>query len=210
VLIFGGSRGLGLTMARELAVQGARLALAARDQNELTRARAELARHTSVIVLPCDVRRREEVETAVSRTVEYFGGLDVLINDAGVIQVGPLDHVSIEDFEDAMGTHFWGPLYGTCAARPHLRRSDSARIVNISSIGGQVSVPHLLPYSASKFALVGLSEGLHAELAREGILVTTVSPGLMRTGSTYNAGSRAATNRSSRGSTSRRRCLGFQ
>jgi NAD(P)-dependent dehydrogenase (short-subunit alcohol dehydrogenase family) len=91
------------------------------------------------------------------------------------------------DFEDAMATHFWGPLFTILAVLPHMRRGGARRIVNISSIGGRIAVPHLVPYSASKFALTGLSEGLHAELARESIRVTTVSPGLMRTGSTYNA-----------------------
>jgi len=187
VLIFGGSRGLGLVMARELAADGARLALAARDAADLERARAELAALTEVAVIQCDVRQREQVEGAIAEAVTRFGGLDVVVNDAGIIQVGPIEHATLEDFEDAMATHFWGPLYATFAARPHLRSSNAARIINISSIGGQVSVPHLLPYSASKFALVGLSEGLHVELSREGIVVTTVSPGLMRTGSTYQA-----------------------
>lgn len=187
VLIFGGSRGLGLVIARELAAEGARLALSARDHEELERARAELAEHTHVVVAPCDVRDRQQVESAIARTVERFGGIDVLINVAGVIKVGPFEHMTLDDFEEAMATHFWGPLFAIYAALPHLRRSDTRRIVNITSIGGQIPVPHLVPYVASKFAQVGLSEALHAELAREGIIVTTVIPGLMRTGSTYNA-----------------------
>jgi short-subunit dehydrogenase len=82
-----------------------------------------------------------------------------------------------------MQVHFWGPLYAIHAVLPAMRQRRQGRIVNISSIGGKISVPHLLPYSASKFALVGLSEGLRAELAKDGITVTTVCPGLMRTGS---------------------------
>ena len=188
VLIFGGSRGLGLVLARQLAAEGARLMLAARDAGELERARRELAdRGAWVGTVTCDIRDRQQIEAAVSEAVSRNGAVDVLVNDAGVIQVGPFEHMTVEDFEDAMATHFWGPLHAIFAARPHLRESAAARIVNISSIGGKISVPHLLPYSASKFALAGLSEGLHAELAREGIRVTTVCPGLMRTGSTYNA-----------------------
>ncbi|MGE0702660.1 MAG: SDR family NAD(P)-dependent oxidoreductase [Vicinamibacterales bacterium] len=187
VLIFGGSRGLGLVIARELAARGARLAIAARDSQELERAGKELAGLTQVMVVTCDVRDQRQVEEAVRDTVDRFGGLDVLINDAGIIQVGPFEHMTPDDFRDAMATHFWGPLYAVYAALPHLRQSDVRRIVNISSIGGRIAVPHLLPYVASKFALVGFSEGLNAELAREGIVVTTVTPGLMRTGSTYNA-----------------------
>lgn len=187
-LITGGSRGLGLLLARELAAQGARLSLVARDAEELELARREIAAGgLRVLALPCDVRDRREAEWAVEATVERFGRLDLLINNAGVIQVGPLAHMDIPDFEEALDVHFWGPLYFIRAALPHLRRQDGARIVNIASIGGKVAVPHLAPYSASKFALVGLSNALHSELAREGICVTTVCPGLMRTGSHVNA-----------------------
>jgi NAD(P)-dependent dehydrogenase (short-subunit alcohol dehydrogenase family) len=188
VVIVGGSRGLGLVLARELAAEGARIALAARNTDELERARQDLQQHgAQVTTVVCDIRECEDVDRAVSDIVGKQGGIDVLINDAGIIQVGPIDHMTLSDFENAMATHFWGPLYTIRAALPHLRQSSSARIVNISSIGGKIAVPHLVPYCASKFALTGLSEGLRAELAKDGIHVTTVCPGLMRTGSTYNA-----------------------
>ena len=188
IVIVGGSRGLGLVLARQFAREGARLTLVARDPDELERARQEIARTGArVAVVPCDIRERSQVDRAIARVIEDVGSIDVLINDAGVIQVGPVEHMTLGDFEDAMATHFWGPLFAIHAALPYLRRSRAARIVNISSIGGKIAVPHLLPYSASKFALTGLSEGLHAELAKAGIHVTTVCPGLMRTGSTYNA-----------------------
>ncbi len=102
----------------------------------------------------------------------------MLINNAGIIQVGPLDHMKLADYEDAMATHFWGPLYMIVAALPsHAPTGRGGRVVNISSIGGRIAVPHLVPYSASKFALVGLSDGLRVELARDNIVVTTVCPG---------------------------------
>jgi short-subunit dehydrogenase len=116
-----------------------------------------------------------------------FGRIDVLINNAGVIQVGPLNSLTHADFEEAMNVHFWGVLHSVEAALPLMRQQGAGRIVNIASIGGQLAVPHLLPYSASKFALVGFSDGLRAELMKEGIYVTTVCPGLMRTGSPRNA-----------------------
>ncbi len=188
VAIFGGSRGLGLVLARELAAEGAQLILAARDPDELARAGQELAQSGArVTTIVCDVRDPALVELAMTEIVALHGGIDVLINDAGVIQVGPQDHMTLADYENAMATHFWGPLFTIQAALPHMRRRGAGRIVNISSICGKIGVPHLVPYCASKFALTGLSESLRAELAGDGIVVTTVCPGLMRTGSTYNA-----------------------
>jgi NAD(P)-dependent dehydrogenase (short-subunit alcohol dehydrogenase family) len=188
VVISGGSRGLGLVLARELADEGARLLLLARDQDELSRAEHELrARGAAVATLTCDVGHSAQAQSAIVHAVETYGGLDVLINNAGIIQAGPLDHMGEEDFEQCMAVHFWGPLHLMLAALPHLRRRGGGRILNIASIGGRLAFPHLLPYTASKFALVGLSEGLHHELRREGIFVTTVCPGLMRTGSHLRA-----------------------
>ena len=188
VLITGGSRGLGLVLARELAKKGARLALLARDARELERARIELVgRGASVLALPGDVRDPSDVERAVSETETTFGAVDVLVNNAGVIQVGPFAHMTDADFEESLDVHFWGPLHAMRAVLPGMRRRGSGRIVNIASVGGKIAVPHLLPYCAGKFALVGLSDGLRAELARDGIRVTTVAPGLMRTGSHLKA-----------------------
>ncbi len=190
VVITGGSRGLGLVMARQLAAEGARLTLVARDEQELQRAVDDLQKREpfmELLVAQADIRARYQAERAIAMAVERFGGVDVLINNAGIIQVGPLDHMKLADYEDAMLTHFWGPLYMMMAAIPHMRRAGAGRIVNVSSIGGKIAVPHLVPYSASKFALAGLSEGLHAELAKYNIAVTTVFPGLMRTGSAVNA-----------------------
>jgi short-subunit dehydrogenase len=190
VVITGGSRGLGLILARELAGAGAKLTLIARDEADLQRASEDVRTRepfAEVLVAPADIRKRYDAERAIAQAVERFGGVDVLINNAGIIQVGPLDHMRLGDYEDAMNTHFWGPLYMVLAALPHMRRQGQGRIVNISSIGGKIAVPHLVPYSASKFALTGLSDGLRLELMRDNIIVTTVCPGLMRTGSPVNA-----------------------
>jgi NAD(P)-dependent dehydrogenase (short-subunit alcohol dehydrogenase family) len=188
VLITGGSRGLGLVLARGFAAEGANVAICARDPVELERARADLAsRGARAIAFPCDVTDRAQVRELVDVVTRHFGRVDVLVNNAGVIQVGPLEEMTLEDFEQAMAVHFWGPLYATLAVLPQMRGRRAGRIVNVSSIGGRVSVPHLVPYSASKFALAGLSDGLRAELSKEGIVVTSVFPGLMRTGSPRNA-----------------------
>jgi short-subunit dehydrogenase len=188
VVITGGSRGLGLELARLFAKEGARITLIARTAATLEKARAELEKSgVEVLVIPCDVREQTLVEHAIDKIIGHYGVIDVLINNAGIIQVGPYDRMELEDFENAMATHAWGPLYTIMAALPHMRRRRSGRIVNIVSIGGKVGVPHLLPYTMSKFALSGLSQGLRSEIAREGILVTAVYPGLMRTGSHINA-----------------------
>jgi NAD(P)-dependent dehydrogenase (short-subunit alcohol dehydrogenase family) len=188
VLITGGSRGLGLVLARQLCAEGARVALLARDPDELARAREELVqRGGEVLTISCDLLEREQIDTAVQEIVDRFGGLDVVINNAGIIEIGPLEHMQREDFERAMNLHFWAPFDLITKALPHLRRRGGGRIVNIASIGGKMAVPHLAPYCASKFALVGLSDALRAELARDRIHVTTVTPGLMQTGSQGNA-----------------------
>ncbi len=188
VLITGGSRGLGLVLAREFAAEGALLTLVARDSAELEQARQELAASgADVLAFTCDIRDEREAANAIERAVARYGGIDVLVNNAGVIQAGPVEHMQTTDFEDALATHMWGPLYTMRAAAPHMRRQGQGRIVNISSIGGKVAVPHLVPYTTSKFALAGLSDGMRSELAKDGISVTTVFPGLMRTGSHFHA-----------------------
>ncbi len=188
VLITGGSRGLGLVLAREFGARGARLVICARDPEELERAREGLARRgVEVFPVRCDVSDPDQIQQLVETVISRYGCLDVLVNNAGVIQVGPLEVQTVADFEEAMRIHFWGPLHLTRAVLPCMKQQGEGRIVNVSSIGGKVSVPHMLPYSASKFALVGLSEGLRAELKKDGILVTTVVPATMRTGSPRNA-----------------------
>jgi NAD(P)-dependent dehydrogenase (short-subunit alcohol dehydrogenase family) len=187
VVITGGSRGLGLVIARQLVREGARVCLLARDNAELERASRQFPQDAEILTIRCDVRRRADVRHAMDRVLERWPAVDVLINNAGVIQVGPLEHMTPGDFENAMATHFWGPLHLIYECVPAMRRRGFGRIVNIASIGGRIAVPHMAPYSASKFALVGLSDAIRSELAQHGIRVTTVSPGLMRTGSPLNA-----------------------
>jgi NAD(P)-dependent dehydrogenase (short-subunit alcohol dehydrogenase family) len=188
VLVTGGSRGLGLLLARELGRRGARVAICARDAAELERARGLLAAEgSSVLAIPCDISQPAPVRDLVARVERELGPVEVLINNAGIATVGPVEAMTEGDFAQAMAVHFWGPLHTTLAVLPGMRARRWGRIVNISSIGGKVSIPHLVPYSASKFALTGLSEGLRAELHQDGVRVTTVCPGLMRTGSPVNA-----------------------
>ena len=188
VLITGGSRGLGIALAREFARQGCRLALCARDAAELNAARQDLeSRGAEAFTVECDVGDRAQVERLVERVRGHYGRVDILVNNAGEIRVGPLEAMELEDFEKAMRVMFWGAVYPTLALLPHFRSRGSGRIVNITSIGGKLAVPHLLPYTCAKFAAVGFSEGLRAELKDTGVRVVTIVPGLMRTGSHLNA-----------------------
>ncbi|HLJ54183.1 MAG TPA: SDR family oxidoreductase, partial [Chthonomonadaceae bacterium] len=187
-LITGGSRGLGIEIARLLAAEGAKIAIVARDADELRRAREELeARGAEVFAEPYDLTDRAAVGRIVGDVERRLGKVDVLINAAGTIEVGPQAEMLIEDYERAMAVHFWAPLILIQEVVPGMRARRRGRIVNVSSIGGKVAIPHLAPYCASKFALVGLSEALRSELAADGIFVTTAAPGLMRTGSHLHA-----------------------
>jgi short-subunit dehydrogenase len=189
VLITGASRGLGLALAEAFGKLGAKLAIVARDPWELDRAKALLAQRgaADVLVIPADLRKREEAEQAIARAAEHFGRIDVLVNNAGVITVGPVESQTAQNFHDVMESNFFTGVHCALAAAPQMLARRSGMIVNIASIGGKVAVPHLLPYTASKFAVVGFSEGLHAELRAKGVHVLTVCPGLMRTGSHLSA-----------------------
>jgi NAD(P)-dependent dehydrogenase (short-subunit alcohol dehydrogenase family) len=188
VLISGGSRGLGLILARQISSEGGKVAILARDADELERAKAELTtRGGEVLTVQCDLSEPAQIQAAVTEVLAWYGNIDVLFNNAGIIEVGPLENMRQQDFERAMNVHFWAPLFLIMKVLPNMRARRCGRIINICSIGGKVAVPHLAPYCASKFALTGLSDALRAELARDNIFVTTVAPGLMRTGSHLNA-----------------------
>jgi NAD(P)-dependent dehydrogenase (short-subunit alcohol dehydrogenase family) len=187
-LISGGSRGLGLVLARHICDQGGSVTLLARDREELTRAKADLtARGGKVLTVECDLLDRDQIQAVVRKVVDHFDRIDILINNAGIIEVGPLDHMTREDYDRAMKLHFWAPYELISQTVPEMRLWGGGRIVNITSIGGKVAMPHFAPYSVSKFALTGFSDAIRAELARDNIQVTTVAPGLMRTGSHVNA-----------------------
>jgi NAD(P)-dependent dehydrogenase (short-subunit alcohol dehydrogenase family) len=184
VLITGGSRGLGLVLAREFAAQGARVAVCARDEDDLRGVRDEFsARRDHFFSSQRDVSDRTQVQSLLAEVESTLGRVDVLVNNAGTVLVGPLEQMTAADFEEAMRINFWGAIHTTLGVLPGMQQRHQGRIVNITSISGKVAFPHLLSYTASKFALVGFSEGLRTELAKDGIWVTTVVPNLIRTGS---------------------------
>ena len=187
-LITGGSRGLGLEIARQICARGGKVALIARDAEELARAKTELDRFaTEVLTIQCDLLESAQIQSAVQQTIQRFGKIDILINNAGTIEIGPLAHIQLKDFDRAMRLHFWAPYILQLLIVPLMRAKGGGRIVNISSIGGRFAVPHMAAYSASKFALAGFSDAIRPELAQDNIYVTTVTPGLMRTGSQVHA-----------------------
>ena len=187
-LVTGGSRGLGLVLARELVKRGVRVAICARTQEDVDLATNELrALGGEVLGLACDVRDEWQVRGLAHAVLGHWGGIDLLFNVAGIMQVGPLEAMTVDDFREAMDINCFGALHTTLAVLPTMRRQGWGRIVNVASIGGKRAVPHMIPYDMSKFALVGLSNGLRIELAKDNILVTTACPSLMRTGSPRNA-----------------------
>ncbi len=200
VVVTGGSRGLGFAIASRFAHRRVRLVLAARDRAELHAAQNSLlAKHPHLhpddfYLVTADLTKREDCERLIDEAFARFGRIDVLVNNAGIIGVGPAETQTVDDFREMMDTHFYATLHTTWHALPRLRRQEPltgwnrrAAIVNIASIGGKIPVPHLLPYTASKFAVVGFSEALHAELRKANILVSTICPGLMRTGGENHA-----------------------
>jgi len=188
VLITGGSRGLGFALAREFASRGAQIAICARDEIELSRAEEDLrARGANVHVFTCDLRDPKQINELIEKVESACGPIDLLINNAGTIVVGPAQVMTLEDFRETMEVNFWSAVETSLAVVPRMTQRGFGRIVNVGSVGGKMPVPHLAAYCASKFALVGFSSAMRAELAKDGILVTTVNPGLMRTGSPRNA-----------------------
>ena len=190
VVITGGSRGLGLALAKRLVTEGAYVHLLARDAEELARAELMLVSYGSadqINTMACDITQPEELANAIRQVTEKSGSIDMLINNAGAILVGPFDAMILADFEAQMNLHLYANINATKEVLPYFRRQKHGRIVNICSMGGKVAVPHMLPYDTSKFALAGFSQGITAELARENISVTTVYPATMRTGSPIQA-----------------------
>ncbi len=188
-LVTGGSRGLGLQLVRELSRRGARVVFCARTADEVTRAEQLLHSegYQDVRGMVADVSRPDGPQDLCSRVSTEIGPVDILINNAGIIQVMPFVHSQEKTFHDCLDIFLYGPLRMSQELLPAMISAGGGTIVNIASLGGQIPAPHLVAYNAGKAALVALSEGMSVELDRYGINVLTVKPGLMRTGSHRNA-----------------------
>jgi len=186
-LVVGGSRGLGLAAARQLADRGYRLALTARNAEDLERAATQLRKDGATVeVHACDVRDEEGMEALIA-LVEETATIEVLLHVAGVIQVGPLAAMNRDDFREAIDIMLWGPINTALSVSPRMVARGHGRIGIVTSVGGLIPAPHLLPYTTAKFGATGFSRGLRSELSGTGVTVTTAEPGLMRTGSHLNA-----------------------
>ena len=179
VVITGASSGIGAALAREFVAAGARVALAARSADKLRALAAELGAEKTLTV-PTDVTDPQQTDRLVARTVERFGGIDVLINNAGQGLYGRLEDTDWEHSRRMWEVNFFGLLRLTRAALPHLRERRGT-IVNVSSVAGKVSLPYMGDYCATKFALNAFSNALRMELAREGVRVVVVCPGPVKT-----------------------------
>lgn len=187
-LVCGASRGLGRAIAIELARRGCRVAICARSEKDLEHVRAELASMGATVhAESCDLRSAAQVESLVANVTASLGPIDVLVPVAATISGGPLESMTLSDFDESMESIFKTSLHAALAVIPSMRARRSGTIAFITSIGGKIGVPHLVPYSTAKFAEVGLAAGLRAELAHDGVHVVTVVPGLMRTGSHVHA-----------------------
>ncbi|MCS7167044.1 MAG: SDR family oxidoreductase [Gemmatales bacterium] len=184
VIITGASRGIGEALAKRLANHGASLCLAARSADTVHRLAQYLRTFSGsqMLALGMDVTNAEDRKLLIESTVYYLGGLDVLINNAGIGASGLFEEASPERLRLIMETNFFAAAELMRLAIPHLAQSPlGGMIVNISSVLGRRAIPGYVEYCASKFALTGLSEALRAELMRYGIHVLNVCPGLIDT-----------------------------
>ena len=178
-LVTGGSKGIGLAIARGLAESGVRVAVAARGREGVERAAAELG--GGAIGIAADVRLREDCGRAVAEAASAFGRLDILINNAGVGAFGPVADMDPDDWDRVIETNLNGVFYCTHAVIPHLRAAGGGWIINIGSLAGKYAAPGRSAYNATKFGLIGFTEALMQEVRHDGIRVSCIMPGSVAT-----------------------------
>ena len=190
-LVTGGSRGIGLAVARALVERGAQVAITATSDTTLQAGAASLqdvGGATAILPIRADVRRSEAVEQAVETAVTRYGGLDVLVNNAGVGLFRPVAEMTVEEWHRVIDTNVNGVFYACHAALPHLRARGGGWIINVSSLAGVNAFPGAAAYCASKAALNAFSEALMQEVRQDGIRVSYIMPGSVRTDFMSTAG----------------------
>ncbi len=182
VVIAGASAGIGKEASIQFAKQGANVALIARRKEKLEQVKKELEKfQTTVDIFPCDVSNKSQVKQMSDLVLDRFGSIDILVNNAGFAIYGPVSELSIDEIESQMQTNYFGMVYCTKNFLPKMLEQKSGHIVNVASVAASIGVPGIASYCASKFAMLGFSEGLKQELSGTGVGVTVVSPIMVRT-----------------------------
>jgi len=180
VVITGASSGLGEAAARLLADEGATVVLGARREDRIRALADELTRRgDQALAVPTDVTRRDQVQRLVDSAVEAYGRIDVLINNAGLMPLSPLDRLKVDEWDRMIDVNLKGVLYGIAAALPHMQRRKSGHIINVSSVAGHKVRAGNTVYAATKHAVLALSEGLRQEVKPYNIRTTVISPGVV-------------------------------
>jgi len=182
-VVTGGSEGIGKAVAAALARQGASVMLTSRSRDRAEAAAAELdARHPGTVKgWPCDVREMDQCEALVAATVEAFGGLHILVNNAGIGIFKPIQELSVEEYRAQVDTNLTGVFQCTKAALDALREADDAWILNVGSLASRNTFPRGVGYNASKFGLLGMTEAMMLDLRYEGIRTAILMPGSVNT-----------------------------
>ena len=178
VVITGASSGLGAAAARHLSRDGATVVLAARRIDRIQSLAEEIAGNGGMaLAIETDVTSRDQVKALVDRAVESYGRIDVMLNNAGLMPLSPIERLKVDEWERMIDVNIKGVLYGIAAALPHMQRQKSGHIINVSSVAGHRIIPSGAVYSATKFAVRALSEGLRQEVKPYNIRTTIISPG---------------------------------
>jgi NADP-dependent 3-hydroxy acid dehydrogenase YdfG len=179
VAITGASSGIGQSTAKFLARQGAKVVLGARRKNRIDEVVQEIsATGGKAIGFAADVTKRAEVEALIKRAVDSFGRVDVIINNAGIMQIAPVDALKVEEWDRQIDVNIKGLLYGVAAVLPYMQKQKNGHIINIASVFGiKVFAPGGTVYCATKSAVRALTEGLRMELHSQNIRCTMISPG---------------------------------
>lgn len=183
VVITGATSGIGRETAREFAKAGSKVVVAGRRKERLLELVSEIEeKGGQALAVQTDVADQAQVEKLIERTVEHFGRVDVLVNNAGVAIASRFEEMSLDDFRRLMDVNFWGAVFACRAVVPQMRKQRGGGVIlNVSSIFGKRGMPFETAYCASKFALAGFSEALRAELMSEGVDVCTIFPGAVQT-----------------------------
>jgi 3-oxoacyl-[acyl-carrier protein] reductase len=184
-IVTGGSRGIGRAIADALADAGASVSIAARTKKDAEDAAAAIRKRTgrenAALAVECDVRSHADCAGLVKQTVQQLGGIDILINNAGIGAFAPVADMDAETWDSVIETNLNGVFYCTHEALPHLKKAAGAWIINIGSLAGKNAFPNGAAYNASKFGLIGFSEALMQEIRYDDIRVSYIMPGSVAT-----------------------------